>query len=93
MQFHIDKSKMLQGKVWAEGEKEPADWMLEQAAFGTDRPFKDGYPTLNGGTSTHGGSCTASFDEVEIWDEDGPSPKAVEPDGKLAITWAKVKSE
>ncbi|MGQ9610851.1 MAG: hypothetical protein ACUVWN_16265 [bacterium] len=93
MQFHISEDNVLHGKVWKDGEKEPAKWMLEQPAFGETRPWKDGYPSLNGGTSPHGGSCTVSFDEAEVWDEDGPTPKAVSYVGKIAFTWAGIKSE
>jgi len=93
MQFHIDKDMMLHGKVWEDGEAEPDDWMHEQDAFGDVRPWEGGYPALNGGTSPHGGEVTVSFDEVEIWDEKGPSPKAVQPAGKITSTWAGIKSE
>ena len=33
----------------------------------------------------------ASFDEVEVYDEGGPSPKAVDPQEKLAVTWGELK--
>jgi hypothetical protein len=96
MQFHIDESMELHGKVWEVGETEPNDWMLDQAAFGDVRPWEGGYPALNGGTSPHGGSVTVSFDDVEIWDEDGSTLAdfiSVGPAGKIAATWAGVKAE
>jgi hypothetical protein len=93
MQFHIDADQVLHGKVWEDGEQEPDDWMLEQDAFGDTRPWEGGYPALNGGTDPHGGSVTVSFDEAEVWDEGGPSAKAVEPAGKLTTTWGMTKSD
>jgi len=89
IQFHISEDGMLHGKIWAEGEAEPADWMLEQAHFGDPR---EGYPGLNGGTSPHGGSVTVSYDDVWVWDSGGPSPIGVHLLGKMAITWGKIKN-
>lgn len=91
MQFHIDESMELHGKVWEANEPEPKSWMLEQAAFGDLRPWENGYPALNGGTSPHGGSVTVSFDNVQIWDQDGPTPIAVNPRRILTSTWAAIK--
>jgi hypothetical protein len=92
MQFHIDADQTLHAKVWADGEAEPNAWMLEQAAFGEARPWEGSYPALNGGTSPHGGSVTISYDDVQIWDEAGPSPvTAVKPTEKASITWGELK--
>lgn len=99
MQFHIDADKVLHGKVWKDGETEPDEWMLEQAQadLGAERPWKDGYPGLCGGSSDGWGntSSTSSFDDAEVWDEGGRTPgiTPVKPAGKISITWAKVKTE
>lgn len=91
MQFHIDADGMLHGKIWGANEPEPAGWMLEQPAFGDLRPWQGGYPAINGGTSPHGGSVTVSFDNVQIWDQDGPSPLAIVSKHWLTTTWAVIK--
>jgi RHS repeat-associated protein len=58
------ESGVLSGKVWADGEAEPADWMFTQTGW-TDKPA--GSPALNGGSAWGGGgSSTASFDDVAI---------------------------
>lgn len=96
--FYIDENDDLYGKVWEDGEDEPADWMLEQNINFTnaDRSYAGGYqfPALNAAGTDVGraGNNTVSFDEAEVYDEDGPSPKAVEPADKLSTTWGKIKS-
>jgi len=37
-------------------------------------------------------STTARFDDVIVYGPNGPSGEAVEPTGKLAVTWASIKS-
>lgn len=63
------KGRHLWGKVWRDGEKEPAEWTLEADAPGaTDRPW--GPAALNGNMSsanTGPGNSLASYDEVAIF--------------------------
>ena len=92
----------IMGKVWpaAAGDHdpsttaEPADWMSTFAfgGFGGVRP-----PTsragLNGGAGTGGGFSTASFDDVFVYDGDGPDVlTAVDAAGKASTTWGVLKS-
>jgi len=95
--FCVDENDDLLGKVWADGENEPDDWMLEQniAFTAADRSIAGGYqfPALNASGTDVGraGENTISFDEVEVYDEGGLSPKAVNSQGKLAVTWGELK--
>jgi hypothetical protein len=95
--FYVDEKDDLLGKAWADGEDEPKDWMLEQniAFTAADRTIAGGYqfPALNacGTDAARAGTNTVSFDEVEVYDEGGPSPKAVNAQGKLAATWGGLK--
>lgn len=93
MQLHIDDKDMLHAKVWEDGQKEPAKFILEQNTKGDlgNFPRPKGFPALNGG-ATRGGAITMSFDDVEVWDKDGPSPKAVSSKEKLPLTWGALKS-
>jgi len=59
---------VLSGKVWADGQSEPANWPYVQTGW-TDRP--SGAPALNGGSSGNGNS-TVSFDEVTLIDPTAP---------------------
>lgn len=88
-QLHIDRQGDLFAKIWQDGEAEPEDWMWEIASFGVART--EGYPGLNASSGSGGGVSLPSFDSVEVWDEGGPTLKAVEPSGKLAVTWASIK--
>jgi len=95
--FHVDENDDLLGKVWEDGEAEPDDWMMEQniAFTAADRSYEGGYqfPALNasGKEVNRAGDNTVSFDDVEVYDEGGPSPKAVSARGKLAATWGEIK--
>lgn len=95
--FCVDEDDILMGKVWLDSEAEPDDWMLEQSITFTtaDRSIAGGYqfPALNAsGTDVgRGGENTISFDDVEVYDEGGSSPKAVEPQAKLSTTWGALK--
>ena len=95
--FHVDENDDLLGKVWEDGEAEPDDWMMEQniAFTAADRSYEGGYqfPALNasGKELNRAGDNTVSFDDVEVYDEGGPSPKAVSARGKLAVTWGEIK--
>ena len=89
-QFHIDQKGELHSKIWQDGEAEPKDWMWDIASFGVNRV--EGYPGLNASSGGGDGVSIPSFDSVEVWDEGGPTPKAIEPSDKLAITWAGIKS-
>lgn len=92
-QLHIDGDGILHGKVWADGEAEPKNWMLEQNIQELGAPIREkGYPALNGGVGGRAGQVTISFDEVEVWDQNGPSPRAVRPGDKLPICWGEIKT-
>jgi hypothetical protein len=93
IKMYID-SKKVYGKIWPDGDKEPKDWLDSKdfATFGGVRA-----PTsnagLNGGAGSAGGggNSTASFDDVFVFDKDGPDPLPVEPKGKTALTWSELK--
>jgi hypothetical protein len=51
----------LSGRIWQDGAAEPTTW-----PYTWTRSGRTGYPALNGGTSGHGGSCTAFFDDVTV---------------------------
>jgi len=95
--FLVDEDDNLLGKVWADGEAEPDDWMLEQhiGFTGADRSIAGGYQfaALNASGTDVGraGENTISFDDVEVYDEGGPSPQAVNPQAKLTTTWGELK--
>lgn len=97
LKFYIDENDDLLGKAWADGENEPKDWMLEQNISFTsaDRTIGSGYqfPALNASGTDVGraGNNTVSFDDAEVYDEGGPSARAVNAQGKLAITWGEIK--
>ncbi len=50
---------VLYGKVWADGQAEPADWMFRQDGW----PGRAGAPGLNGGSYA---ASTASFDDFAV---------------------------
>ena len=85
------------GKIWEDGKKEPADWLLESGFdFGGVRPAS-GQVGLNGGSSTALPALTVvSFDNWAICDNaDECIPDvilAIEPKGKLSTTWGNLKS-
>ena len=89
------------GKIWDAEENEhdpsltdePADWLgaIQYADVGDIRPATS-FAGLNGGAGTGGGHSTASFDDVFVFDIDGPDPLAVEADGKASTTWGALKS-
>ena len=93
VKMFIDNKKVY-GKIWEDGKEEPKNWLSSKdyGNFGGIRK-----PTslagLNGGAGTGGGHSTASFDDVFVFDADGPDPLPVEPKDKLAITWGELKSE
>jgi hypothetical protein len=92
----------ISGKIWAASADEhdpstgaePDGWMsaFAYADFGGLRP-----PTsaagLNGGAGTGDGFSTVSFDDVFVYDGDGPGVlSAVEAEGKVSTTWGDLKS-
>ncbi|MBT3270026.1 hypothetical protein HN371_22960 [Candidatus Poribacteria bacterium] len=91
----------LMGKIWDADENEhdpattdePADWLVVRgfAEAGAER-FPTMLAGLNGGAGTDGGHSTASFDDVFVFDADGPDPLAVEAAGKASTTWGALKS-
>ncbi len=86
----------LKGKIWPAEEDEPGDWLLESALdFGAVRPAS-GNVGLNGGSNAGTGVTNVSFDDFLICDTSGEcTPQAVitavEPEDKLASTWAAIK--
>jgi hypothetical protein len=86
----------LKGKIWPDGENEPADWLLKRALnFGAVRAVS-GNVGLNGGSNTGGGVTIVSFDNWAICDKtDEATPKVfvlpVESLGKLSSTWGSIK--
>jgi hypothetical protein len=50
---------VLYGKVWADGQAEPAAWMFRQDGWAP----RGGAPGLNGGTYA---TATASFDDFQV---------------------------
>ena len=86
-QMYIDEKDEMSGKTWADGTAEPEDYMLDQEGWIGRSP--DGPPGLNGGNT----GSAMSFDEVEVWDAQGPTPKAVFMSSeKLTVTWGSLKS-
>ena len=88
----------LKGKIWPDGEDEPADWLLNSALdFGAVRDAS-GNVGLNGGSSAEGnGQDFVSFDNwavCESADECVTSAftsTSVESSGKLSNTWGSMK--
>ena len=93
-------SSAYNGKIWADGDNEPATWLLTSALdFGAVRPAS-GNVGLNGGSNTAGnGKIGVSFDNFAVCETaDECTPKLftnltpVESAGKLSTTWGSVKS-
>ena len=96
----IDSAEIM-GKIWDATEDEhdpsltdePADWLgvrgYEEAGGVRVATSLAG---LNGGAGTGGGHSTASFDDVFVYDGDGPEPLAVEAAGKATTTWGALKA-
>ncbi|MDQ1316415.1 MAG: hypothetical protein QG588_62 [Candidatus Poribacteria bacterium] len=88
----------LKGKIWSDGEDEPADWLLNSAFdFGAVRDAS-GNVGLNGGSSGEGrGQDFVSFDNwavCESADECVTSAfttSSVGSSGKLSNTWGGIK--
>jgi len=89
--------KGFYGKIWPDGENEPAKWLLESGFdFGAVRA-PSGNCGLNGGSNQGAGKTNVSFDNWAICDSaDECTPKLfmapVGSEGKLSTTWASVKS-
>ena len=91
-QLQIDAKDKMYAKIWKAGKKEPKKWLAEidsKIGLGGTR---EGYPGLNGSSGNGGGQSLVSYDEVEVWDAGGPTPRPVEPAGKLSLTWGKIKA-
>jgi hypothetical protein len=86
----------LTGKIWPDGETEPAKWLLDSALdFGAVRAVS-GNVGLNGGSSSGADLTLVSFDDWAIFDNaDEATPNAfalsVESSGKLSSTWGSIK--
>jgi len=95
MKAEMSKNE-LKGKIWADGEVEPAKWLLDSALdFGAVRDTS-GNVGLNGGSNTGTGKTLVSFDDWAICDNaDEATPNAfvlpVESLGKLCSTWGSIK--
>ena len=92
----------FKGKIWPAGDAEPADWLLESALdFGAVRN-SSGTVALNGGSSSGAGagSTVVTFDDFAVCDAPADcapgvfgTSTAVEPNGKLAVTWGALKRQ
>jgi hypothetical protein len=84
----------LKGKIWPDGEDEPADWLQESAFdFGAVREAS-GNVGLNGGSNINAGQTLVSFDNwavCESADECTTSIMSVESSGKLSSIWGSIK--
>lgn len=86
-QMKITAGDEIFGKVWAEGDAEPEDFIMEQLDWAGNRP--DGFPGLNGGNN----GSAVSFDDVEVWDAGGQSSGTTPVSSeKLATTWGLLKT-
>ncbi len=92
-------SSGLNGKIWPDGQAEPAGWLLTSALdFGAVRPAS-GNCGLNGGSNTAGnGRIGVSFDNwaiCETPEEATPalfaSTTSVNSSDKLSTTWGNIK--
>lgn len=88
--LYIDGKEELHGKVWKDGEEEPAKFEFEQVGWAG----REGPPGLNGGKNFNGFSFV-SFDDVIVVSGAPPvdidKALAADSKGKLATTWGKVK--
>ena len=102
IQLTVDEKEKLLAKVWKDGEDEPddptgeaKDWPKAGAIIKPNRPT--GFTGLVGKAmeAWGRGGATPVYDEIEIWDKDGPSEVkiAVSPAGRLTSTWARVKNQ
>jgi hypothetical protein len=84
----------LKGKIWLDGENEPAKWLLDSKLdFGAVRDAS-GNVGLNGGSNINAGQTLVSFDNWAVGenaDECTTSIMSVESSGKLANTWGNIK--
>ncbi len=101
MEAWIDDSG-FKGKIWAVGNAEPTDWLLDSALdFGAGRD-NSGTIALNGGSSNSAGSglTVVTFDDFAVCDDPADCAPGifnldtpVEPKGKLTVTWATLKRQ
>ncbi len=87
----------LAGKIWPDGEDEPAKWLLESKFdFGAVRAVS-GNVGLNGGSNQGAGLTLVSFDNFAVCEKASEcTPKlfvvSVEPKSKLSTTWGNMKN-
>lgn len=91
LQLTVTEDEELLAKVWLDGEEE-----LDKPIGKTKEGGRPSGPVGLVGKALEAwgrGGATPVYDEVEIWDKDGPSEwkQAVFPLGKLATTWASIK--
>ena len=101
IQLTVTEKEELVAKVWLDGEDEPEnpngtveEWVKAGAVVKPNRPSG---PVALVGKAIEAwgrGGAIPMYDEVEVWDKDGPSDDrfAVSPGSKLATTWGRVRS-
>jgi len=97
MRTEIDAAaKKINSKAWLGDLKdEPKAWMLQvvdYTKYGAVRnPTK--WVGLNGGSGNAAeGLSTVSFDDWYVYDAGGALTTAVDQNGKLTVTWGKIKN-
>ena len=84
MKIMIAKDDTMYGKMWPEGEDEPAKWLTQEKL--TSHLDEDGVGLMSY-------QCVTYFDDVVVAsDEQSLTPKSVLPKGKLAVSWGQIKS-
>ena len=77
------KDETLYGKMWAEGEAEPEDWLTQEIL--TSRLDEDGVGLMSYNAITY-------FDDVIVaTSEESLVTTSVDMTGKLSMTWGKIK--
>ena len=97
VQLTVDDQEALVGKVWMDGDKEPDEpdtvptWSRGGAEVKPNRP--KGIVGLVGKSleAIGRGGATPIYDEVAVWDADGPSSASVSPGAKLATSWGSIR--
>lgn len=102
VQLTVTSKQELIAKAWLDGEEEPLkpigsvkQWQKKNGAVvKQNRPAGPAGLVGKAMEAWGRGGATPVYDEVEIWDADGPSErsKAVAPTGKLSLTWGGLKA-
>ena len=90
-QLTVTEEEELLAKVWLDGQDEPKKESGSAEEVG--RP-KGPVALIGKAMEAWGnGGAVPIYDEVEVWDKDGPSERiAVISAGRLAATWARIKA-